>query len=135
MLHEVSRQVDFQSLVTALTCDHSPYSEHQLLQASNPASYRRVRDFGLVHWHNHDQETNAQTCDGTPSVEEVQMLASRLQGSTEAEDDGAYHDGKSTPEPVAHGSCQPCTEESTTSEQRHYSTTFLLVSSFDGVYD
>lgn len=129
MLQRVSHEV-VPRAQEALTCEHSPYSEHQLLQSGDPASDGGMRDLGLVHWYNHDQETNAKPSDGASSIEEVQVLSCCLQGTAEAEDGGANHDGEPPPEPVAHRSCESCAKEPATGEQGHYSTTSFLVSSF-----
>lgn len=130
MLRLVSTRLPFKRLRRGLTCDHSSYSQHELLQTSDPASNRGVRDFGLVHWHDHNQETNAKTTDSATRVEEVQVLACGLQGTSEAENDGTNHDSQPPAEQVTTGPCKSGSEESATGEQRHYSTTlYSLVSS------
>lgn len=134
MLRDVSSKVTFKVQETSLTCKHSSNSEHQLLQSGDSASDGWMRDFGLVHWYNHDQETNAKPSDGSSSIEEVQILSCCLQRTAKAEDDGANHNGESPAEPVAHGSCESCAKESATSEQGHYSTAFFLVSSFGSAW-
>ena len=81
-------------------------------------------DFGLVHGHDHDQETNAKPSHGATSVEEVQVLACCLQRTAEAENDGANHDGQSPAEQVTARPCEARSDKSATGEQRHYSTPF-----------
>jgi hypothetical protein len=85
-----------------------------------------VGNFGLVHWHDHDQETNAKPSHGATSVEEIQVLACCLQRTAEAENDGANHDSQSPAEQVTAWPCKTGSEESATGEQRHHSTTFVF---------
>jgi hypothetical protein len=53
-----------------LTCDNRSNAQHQLLQASDPTSDRRMGDFCLIHWHDHDEDTNTKPTDSPTGIEE-----------------------------------------------------------------
>lgn len=105
-----------------LTGKSGSNTKHQLLQASDSASNRRMGDFGLVHGHDHDEDTDTESSHSSTGVKERQVLACCLQGTAEAENNSANHDGKSSTQYVTEGTSCRSSEESTSSEEGHDST-------------
>lgn len=62
-------------------------AQHKLLQRSNTATDRRVRNLSLVQRDNHDQETNTNARDNASSVQVFHILRRGLQGTTEDKND------------------------------------------------
>jgi len=78
-----------------------------------------VGQLGLIKRHDHAEDADAETSNGTARVQVRQRLGARLQSTTEAEYEGANHDGPPTPELVTHGPRGGGSEEGTTCEHRH----------------
>ena len=116
------------SWYNCLTRNDSSNSEHELLESCYSTSNGRMRNFGLIHRYDHDENTNSNTSDSSTSVEESQILSSRLQSPAETENDGSDYDGDSATEPITQGTSCCCTKKSTSREEGDYSTSMSSIS-------
>lgn len=117
-----------------LTRNDSSNPEHELLESCNSTSNGRMRNFGLIHRYDHDKDTNSNTSDGSTSVEESQILSSRLQSPAETENDGSDYDGDSATEPITQGTCCCCTKKPTSREEGDYSTSVSSLAGLKGTF-
>ena len=92
-----------------------------------------MRNFGLIHRYDHDKDTNSNTSDGSTSVEESQILSSRLQSPAETKNDGSEYDGDSATEPITQWSSCCCTEKSTSRKEGDDGTSMSSISRIEKV--
>jgi hypothetical protein len=74
---------------------------------------------GLVQRHNHAEDADAETRDGTAGIQVRQCLGPGLQSAAEAEDESSDQDGPATTELVTHGTGGGGTKKGTAREDGH----------------
>lgn len=82
-----------------------------------------MRDFSLIQWHDHDQDTDTKSCDSSTRIEISKVLCGGLQRTTETEDGSSNHDRESTTKPISDRPGEESSKETTACEDSDDSTT------------